>query len=389
VATTEVPSKLDTACAEVLSRKLAESGLSQEELANRSNHDRSHVHAILRGKRSATLGLLNDLLRVLGVSWAEFGRLMSVRLEDEVDSTASFASQPSGPPEIDVRSNGGKLVLAVPIDNAFYDVSLDGLTEDQYRDILVEFSRLLQVSTQARTAIAQAFEFAVRLCPEANPSDIWHHVLYRHFLLWRGSSASQSWVRTSGDAFELFLVQHYNRILKPHRIRLLVLFTQKDLALRRLGLAQNIGTAKLDILIEALGKGRSPDDGWGIVGGIHAKVSLAERITDDIPMSEAMMGEGLFSALVTLDVKSFPPSSLGSSQRTLVNIGELGTPLAPTDKREYVERLGKFSGLFSYNARTFPSNPTTKSGRRVFAVRVGEMDDLGLEILKFVAGYGT
>ncbi|MBK8286488.1 MAG: hypothetical protein IPK97_17365 [Ahniella sp.] len=98
-----------------------------------------------------------------------------------------------------------------------------------------------------------------------------------------------------------------------------------------------------------------------IFGGLHAKASLAERVSDDVPCSLAMMTKGMVSYLVTLDAKSFPPPS-----GDLVNRGELGRPDAPSDKRNYVEQHGSFSACFSYNLRTVPSDPKTASGRRIF-----------------------
>src|SRR5690606_6839480 len=115
----------------------------------------------------------------------------------------------------------------------------------------------------------------------------------------------------------------YNPALAGAGIRLtsLISKTERVGALARLGLTDRVGSSKVDVLIEKRGAGLVPDlDGFGVVGGIHAKVSLAERVSDDIPASRIMMAEGLLSVLSTLDVKSFPPP-----HGDLVNRGELGT----------------------------------------------------------------
>lgn len=128
--------------------------------------------------------------------------------------------------------------------------------------------------------------------------------------------------------------------------------------------------------IEKRGAGRGIEDEYGIIGGIHAKVSLAERVSDDIPASLIMMAEGFLSILLTLDVKSFPPP-----HGDLVNRGELGSPTNPSDKRRYVEKHGDFSACFSYNSRTVPSPPTTHSGKRIYVVDLNDNPDVFVQFL--------
>jgi hypothetical protein len=179
-----------------------------------------------------------------------------------------------------------------------------------------------------------------------------------------GTNPEQSWVRTSGEAFELILAQTYNPFLAREGIRLKPLTSkeQRKDALLRMGLTNLIGSSKIDLIIEKSGKGKGILlDGYGIVGGVHAKVSLAERVSDDIPASRIMMANNFLSILTTLDVKSFPPP-----RGDLVNRGELGSPNNPSDKRRYIEEHGDFSACFSYNHRTLPSLQETRSGRRIY-----------------------
>lgn len=214
-------------------------------------------------------------------------------------------------------------------------VDLENIADDEYAQIIEYFVPMINdKKIKGREAIGRAFLFATQLCPAANPSDIWHHVIYRTFCRERlGTNPEQSWVRTSGEGFELALIERYNPILANHGLRLQSLISGKNkkLALDRMGISGRVGSSKVDVLIEKLGEGiASDEDGWGIVGGLHAKASLAERISDDIPASRIMMAEGLLSILMTLDVKSFPPPS-----GDLVNRGEFGTPKSPSDKRGY------------------------------------------------------
>lgn len=261
-------------------------------------------------------------------------------------------------------------------------IDLDGISDAEYAQIVEYFVPTINAkNVKGREAIGRAFQFATTLCPNANPSDIWHHVIYRTFCRERlGTNPEQSWVRTSGEGFELALIERYNPLLAEHglKLRSLISGVEKRAALDRMGLTGRVGSSKVDILIEQQGHGIAFDaDGWGIVGGVHAKASLAERISDDIPASRIMMAEGLLSVLMTLDVKSFPPP-----HGDLVNRGEFGTPKSPSDKRNYIETHGDFSVAFSYNLRTHPSDARTLSGKKIIVMPFAGGED---EFVRFLA----
>ena len=133
-----------------------------------------------------------------------------------------------------------------------------------------------------------------------------------------------------------------------------------------MGLEDVVGKAKLDTALE----GRR-DWQWQIFGGAHVKASLAERVSDDVPTSEKMMGKGFLSPLLTLDVKSFPPP------KDVVNRGELGSPDKPSEKRTYIEEHGSFDNCYSYNLRSVPSRGKTTSGKKIYTLRMsGQRDQL-------------
>ncbi len=248
-----------------------------------------------------------------------------------------------------------------------YQVELSGVSDEDYKAICDYFEPLVnQSGLKSREAIAQGLEFAQKRCPAANLSDLYHHVLYRRYLATKyGASPEQSWVRTSGEGFEIFLAKHYNTRLADRGLRLVPLTggKAKANALDRLGIAERVGGSKVDILLESENSDRSRVGGFGVVGGLHAKASLAERVSDDIPASRILMEEGLLSVLSTLDVKSFPPP-----HGDLVNRGELGSPARPSDKRQYIEAHGDFSSCFSYNKRTAPTEGSSASGKSIFTV---------------------
>jgi hypothetical protein len=265
--------------------------------------------------------------------------------------------------------------LEVPEFDGF-EVEVSNVTKEECNRIRYLLREYMEDdSTKGRRAIANTFLKAVELCPHANPSDLWHHIIYREYLRVKGGlRPDNSWVRTSGEGYEIMLAEYYNPKIKSHDVRLTTQFKNKEKSLDRLGaeIKENVGSSKIDLLVEKKGVGRGQgSDGYGIIGVVHAKASLAERVSDDVPASRILMDEGLFSILATLDVKSFPPTSGGD----LVNRGELGTPEDPSDKRKYVEEHGDFSACFSWNHRTTPSPGPTPSGSKIKTVHLDDSPD--------------
>ena len=244
------------------------------------------------------------------------------------------------------------------------EVFIEGLPVAGYLALESEISKiykLLNTGTggKNREAILAALTLAIEGFPDVNPSDLYHHIVYRIYLRdYTKTQADRSWVRAGGEAFELFLQGHYNPLLRPHDVELQWLSNDelRKSALEEMGIHGEVGGSKLDIaLYGKVGAKRV------IFGGIHAKLSLAERVSDDVPCSVAMMNKGMVSYLLTLDAKSFPPPT-----GDLINRGELGSTLAPSDKRNYIELHGSFDACFSYNLRTTPSSGTTASGRNIY-----------------------
>ena len=254
------------------------------------------------------------------------------------------------------------------------EVYLEGISAKQYLTVenyVVQLFSQLNISNprlKNREAIAQALEFAVDHLPELNPSDIYQHIIYRLYLReYTKSTPEQSWVRAGGEAIELFIERRYSSVLQNHGIRLRALVSAKDKgeALREMGLAGKVGDSKLDVALYGY-----HNDQLVIFGGVHSKASLAERVSDDVPCSEAMMKRGLVSFLYTFDSKSFPPPA-----GDLVNRGELGSINQPSDKRRYIEEHGSFDACFSYNLRSVPSLEVTPSGKRIFVCSLKPEED--------------
>jgi BsaWI restriction endonuclease type 2 len=215
---------------------------------------------------------------------------------------------------------------------------------------------------QVSTAVANAFLEVAKACPKANPSDLWHHVIYGHLLNQKWSDAR--WKRVSGFALERAFVSLYGLRLAPHDIRMRILPAgEANAVLTKLGIKGTKST-KVDLFIEGKFKGE-----WLVFGSAHVKSSIAERVQDDVPASLDFMRQGLLSILITMDAKSFPPP-----HGTGINYGELGGRTMATDKdkerlkRGYIETKGQFDALFSFNLRTPPSPEKTLSGKRIYTM---------------------
>lgn len=249
------------------------------------------------------------------------------------------------------------------------DVDVENVPDKSYELIRQNFLRLLK-DRKAFEAIADAYVYAVELCPIANPSDVWQHIIYRTYI--EQGNNEQSWKRASGQGFEEAFAKIYNPRLAQYGIRLVVLSkSSAERALKEMKLNGEIEPSKMDIAIE--GNCDMKGSEWRIFGVVHGKTSLAERIKDDAPASRIIMKKGFLSVAATLDSKSFPPPH-GDG----VNHGELGGRTFAAGlkenqpKRNYFEKDGDFTNGYSYNLRTPESPEKTKSGSRIKTLSFAE-----------------
>jgi transcriptional regulator with XRE-family HTH domain len=227
-------------------------------------------------------------------------------------------------------------------------------------------------------AVTQAYLEAVRLWPDANPSDLWYFVIYRaycdpfnHPARFARLDLSQSWKRTGGWALEQVLVRHYGGFLKDKGISLVIGSSEfKRHHLQTLRVKERLEADKIDLLL--FGRVRRTDV---IFGAVHVKASFAERRTDDVPMSRALVEGGYVSPLCTMDCKSSP------SARPF-NKGELGALVKGGDKvdrrsakRKDIEEDGYFSACFSYNQNTRPTPTDQKVKARIYVCDFQNPDD--------------
>lgn len=124
-------------------------------------------------------------------------------------------------------------------------VEVDNVDDSDYQEIQRRLNGNLASETRHFEAISDAFVFAIKRCPQANPSDLWQHIVYRTYLQTRRSE--QSWKRASGQAFEQAFATLYNPRLDEFSIKLVVLSpNQVRFALAEMGITGLVGRPKED-----------------------------------------------------------------------------------------------------------------------------------------------
>jgi transcriptional regulator with XRE-family HTH domain len=361
--------------------------ISQTDLATNLGMDQSMVSKVETFERRLDIMEMYDWLTALDYNHKDFLHEVGW-LDEEINKNLPAIPIPGkAHAYVATKSVSGKVIKepGTIIEMAWQgqkrEVFIANMPEQGYLQLEANISQVYKALNNGnggknREAILHALTMATKQFPNVNPSDIYHHIVYRIYLRdYTKTQADRSWVRAGGEAFELFLEAHYNELLRSYGLSLRWLSNNelKARALSEMGIQNEVGGSKLDIALYGTIRNRQV-----IFGGIHAKASLAERVSDDVPCSEAMMRRGLVSYLVTFDAKSFPPPN-----GDLINRGELGSPDAPSDKRAYIELHGSFSACFSYNLRTVASNAITQSGKRIYVSTFNpQIDPLPATIVK-------
>lgn len=354
----------------ISARKAA--GITQEALAEALQTEQPTISKVESFDRRIDIIELYDWLAAIGCGHRKFLEDVGWMTED-VDTSLPAIPVPGKAQSVVEAGSFKGTNIQMAWQGQRRDVFIAGLPTDMYLALEDDVSKIYKKLNDGkggknRDAIFQALNIAITRFPDVNPSDIYHHIIYRIYLReYTKTQADRSWVRAGGEAFELFLQTLYNRRLNSKGIFVKWLLNDalRASALLEMGIQDKVGGSKLDIALYGQVNGKMV-----AFGGIHAKASLAERVSDDVPCSVAMMKKGLSSYLVTLDAKSFPPP-MGD----LVNRGELGSIASPSDKRAYVEAHGSFDACFSYNLRSVPSGAGTQSGRRIYVSTFSDQTD--------------
>ena len=336
-------------------------GMTQEDVSEASGLDRSYVGGVERGERNPTLTAIIQLALALRVAP---GRLF--------DGFGSFGESSDHSGKMTARSVQGGLAIRFRYDRHDAEYFLPKGTNRDFNQVLNVLKGGLASGISKTDAVADTFRRAVQLWPAANPSDIWTFVINRAYCDRSNHSEAnarlnleQSWKRTSGWALERVLVSHYRDHLLRSGITVKVASKSEKSALLEPLDDPRIVPDKADILVTT-----NVGEEEQLLGVVHVKASLAERRTDDVPMSQALMEQGYVSVFWTMDVKSFPgerPENLGEFGEA--NIEEL------SDKRRDFEEHGHFSACFSYNHNTEPTQERQGLAARIFVCDFTNPDD--------------
>jgi len=363
-----------TSLIEELVRIRKSQSVSQEELAERLKEPQSFVSKVETRERRIDLIELVDWCNALGCNLASvLGATGLIPPNYSVEETDRSNHSVAVPIAGSAKQQGADVTISLGIGAQKYSITLGNTKLSEYQavdSILSKEIRSLNTDGRKnREVIADCLLQAISKMPSCNPSDVYHHVVYRTFLReYTKSDPNQSWVRAGGEAVELFVEKLYKERLSKLGIVIKALIGKdnKQAAIDEMGLSGEVSSSKLDIALW----GTTADGKKAIFGGIHIKASLAERVSDDIPCSKAMMAKGYLSILFTFDAKSFPPP-----HGDLVNRGEFGSVATPSDKRIYIESHGAFDVAMTYNTRIEESPAKTKSGKRVIISNMKPSED--------------
>ena len=336
-------------------------GMTQENLAEAAGLDRSYIGGVERGERNPAL---TAILRLATAFETPPARLFAGIGED-----ASQADTPDRVAAIDIA---GGLEIRFRYDRHDAKYFLPQATTEEFNKVLNVLKYGLESGKSRADAVSGTFLSAVQSWPKANPSDLWTFVVNRTYCDRSNHpetnarlNLEQSWKRTSGWALERVLVAHYSTFLMRNQIAITVSNrAEKSVLLGGID-DPRIIPDKADVLILYDAHGEEQ-----LLGVIHVKASIAERRTDDVPMSQALIDAGYLSVFWTMDVKSFP-----SEQP--VNRGEFGdiTESQVSEKRRDFEEHGHFSACFSYNRNTVPTSAKGVAAARIFACDFTNPDD--------------
>ena len=253
------------------------------------------------GQTVPSLDVLVVILDALGSSIAEL--LEGISVETPVpDATTSIDRFIHAELDDDDLFGGLLVHFGYADHDAVY--RLEGATEDEFETVVktLRDGLALLVTTPAddqeaikTNAVANAYLKAVELWPKANASDLWWFVVYRAYLdsfnhpaRYARLDLGQSWKRTGGWALEEVLVRRYREALAAHRIRIFIAYgNEKAHYLSQLEVADRLESDKVDVLLVG-----EVDDDLICFGVVHVKSSFAERRTDDVPMSKALVEAG-------------------------------------------------------------------------------------------------
>lgn len=349
-------------------RRLREAqGITQEELADRSELDRSYIGGIERGERNPSL---NAVFRLANAFRIETYQLFLTPTDDSLSRSESVG--------ISVSESDGGLTIRFRYDQFDAEFEILEASKAEYDEVLSVLRKGLAAKNNKANAVAEAYLLATAKWPDANPSDLWTFLLNRLYCdrsVHPTSSArlnlEQSWKRTSGWALERVLESHYGPFLKNKGVTVEISSKTRKASLLESIKDSRVVPDKADVLITY-----KKAEEERLMGVIHVKASLAERRTDDVPMSQALIEAGYLSIFWTMDCKSYP------AEKPINNgeLGEIGEDNT-SDKRQDFEEHGHFSACFSYNSKTLPTDESSSALSRIYVCDFKNPNDRFAQLL--------
>lgn len=352
-----------------------EAGITQSQLENKLNLGPGWITRFESGETIPDFGMFLTLLSEIGSS-----------LEDLLSDLSPQEKLMKIERSIYAEQRGKDLLIHFHYANYDAVYNLSNATIQEFDEVIKTLrdglARLISVDESQTEAIktdsvAKTFLTAVKKWPHANPSDLWWFVIYRayadpfnHPAQYARLDFTQSWKRTGGWALEEVLVRHYGPHLKKHGINIFIAPTElKERIFRDVKIGDRIEVDKVDVILTG-----QDDKAERFLGVIHVKASFAERRTDDVPMSKALIDARYVSPLWTMDCKSTP-------SETPFNKGELGSSLGGKSdnrsaKRKDIEDDGYFSACFSYNSNTIPTPKSQKCKAKIHVCDFKNPDDV-------------
>jgi transcriptional regulator with XRE-family HTH domain len=325
------------------------------------------------GEAETSLRMIGAMLHAMGKQFSD----LIVDWERE-EATTSFER------EVRAEAGGGDLCVRFPYGKHDAQFIITNATMKEFDEVIDELRERLSGATEdedayASDAVANCFNKAIKFWPHANPSDLWYFVVLRaycdpfnHRAKFARKDFEQSWKRTGGWALEKVVVDQYHDALRKRGINILTgTKEQKQAFFAELGLADRLEADKADILLTA----RSENGADKFFGIVHVKASFAERRTDDVPMSQALVKAGFTSPLVTMDCKATPRANP-------FNRGEMGQVSGKRSaKRKDIEDEKFFSACFSYNRNTIPTPDDREALARIRVLDFNNPDDLFVDFI--------
>ena len=318
-----------------------------------------------------------------GLTPPTFGMMYAITQSAKIDLAEIIKSADSQPSEsfelartISASDDGaGNLIFNFQYNDYKASYILNNANISQYNQLLSSLREMTYDNNITKSEfVIRLFFKAMKLWPDANPSDIWGFFLsrlyqdpYNHPVSEQNRDFAQSWKRTSGWVLEEIFVRHYKEFLNRHGITIGI-FTKNQVKsyLQKMNLNYHDVEEKADVLV-------IDNESGECCGVIHVKASLAERRQADQSFSEALLAKNYFSPFMTMDCKSFPSANPQ-------NKGELG----PTKSEDADERINKrldfeeegyFSACFSYNSNTLPTPLKQKATSRIYTMDFKDPND--------------